>query len=62
MRRFSITLIMIMLILVLATMISSCSTANQDSPLSLVDASGNHPDGWLSAHRGYAQPDGSLCM
>jgi hypothetical protein len=52
----------IVLIAFLAAMLSSCSTANQDSPLSLVDASGNHPDGWVAAHGAYAEPDGSLCM
>ena len=55
-------ILQILIVTMLAVMLSGCSTANQDSPLSLVDASGNHPDGWLSAHRGYAQPDGSLCM
>ena len=51
-----------MLILALAALISSCSTANQDSPLSLINADGKHPDGWVSAHGQYAAPDGSLCM
>ncbi len=46
----------------LAALLASCSTANQDSPLSLIDSSGNHPDGWISAHGQYAAPDGSLCM
>jgi hypothetical protein len=52
----------IILIAALAVMLSSCSTANQDSPLSFVDASGNHPDGWITAHGSYAAPDGSPCM
>jgi len=52
----------IIIMMVLAVMLSGCSTANQDSPLSLVDASGNHPDGWIAAHGQYAAPDGSLCM
>ena len=51
-----------MLILALAALISSCSTANQDSPLSLINADGKHPDGWVTAHGQYAAPDGSLCM
>ncbi len=46
----------------LAALIAGCSTANQDSPLSLVDSEGNHPDGWVTAHGQYAAPDGSLCM
>jgi len=46
----------------LAALVSNCSTVNPESSLSLVDASGNHPDGWLTAHDSYAQPDGSLCM
>ena len=30
--------------------------------MSFFDSSGNHPDGWISAHGQYAAPDGSLCM
>lgn len=56
-------LISLMLMMVLpAAVLSGCSTANQDSPVSLVDASGNHPGGWITAHGVYAAPDGSLCM
>ena len=62
MRRYISILNYILIITALAAISFGCSTANQDSPLSFVDASGNHPDGWLSAHRGYAQPDGSPCM
>ncbi len=55
-------LIPILILPFLAVTFSNCSTANVESPLSLVDASGNHPDGWITAHRSYAEPDGSLCM
>lgn len=48
--------------MVLAVAIANCSTANQDSPLSFVDPSGNHPDGWVTAHGSYAGSDGILCM
>lgn len=55
-------LIPIVIMMSLAATLPGCSTANPESPLSLVDASGNHPDGWIEAHRQYAEPDGSLCM
>ncbi|MDF1525094.1 MAG: hypothetical protein RRA15_02900 [bacterium] len=48
--------------LIFAVAVANCSTANQDSPLSLINADGKHPGGWVSTHRGYALPDGSLCM
>ncbi len=41
--------------------ILNCSTANQDSPLSLVGADGRHPSGWIAGHGTYALPDGSRC-
>jgi len=62
MRRYITILKQATLILALAALISGCSTANQDSPLSLVNAAGNHPDGWITAHGTYAEPDGSFCM
>jgi hypothetical protein len=42
--------------------LSGCSTANQDSPFSLVDVSGSHPDGWIGNHRFFAVPAGIICM
>ena len=56
------TMLIILIMTVLAAIISSCSTVNQDSPLSFVDASGNHPDGWIEAHGSYAGNEGVLCM
>jgi len=45
-----------------AALFSGCSTANQDSPLSLIDASGKHSSDWLAVHGGDSQPDGSFCV
>lgn len=39
-----------------------CSTSNTSSGLALVDAQGNHPAGWVTAHPGFALPDGSVCV
>ena len=41
--------------------LSACSTVNQDSPFSLVDAAGRHPEGWIDVHRTLALPDGFIC-
>jgi hypothetical protein len=38
------------------------STVNPDSPFSLVDDTGRHPEGWIGDHRMAAVPDGSLCV
>jgi len=62
MNRSRNVLFQIILIAAMAALFYSCSTTNQDSPLSFVDASGNHPGGWIAAHGSYAEPDGSLCM
>jgi hypothetical protein len=63
MRRYISILKYILIITALAAISFGCSsTVNPESPLSLVDASGNHPDGWIVAHGQYAAPDGSLCM
>lgn len=51
-----------LLFLALGVLFSGCSNTNPESPLSLVDASGRHPAGWIDAHMAYAKPDGSLCM
>ncbi len=62
MKRYISILNYIFIITALAATLSGCSSVNQDSPLSLLDASGNHPDGWVEAHRQYALPDGSFCV
>lgn len=52
----------ILIISAIVGLLANCSSANQESPLSLVDASGSHPDGWITAHAQYARPAGSLCI
>jgi len=42
--------------------LSGCSTANQDSPFSLVDDTGHHPDDWSENHGSFSLPDGLICM
>ena len=41
---------------------TGCSNSAENSGLSLVDEQGNHPAGWISAHPGFALPDGSVCL
>ena len=48
-------------LLIASGVLFACSTAVQDSPLSLLDENGNHPAGWIQAHGSYAAPDGGLC-
>ncbi|MCJ7499044.1 hypothetical protein MUP29_02205 [bacterium] len=62
MRHYISTLKHILLITALAAVIFGCSAANQDSPLSLLDANGDHPGDWIEGHGSYAKPDGSLCI
>jgi len=50
----------LLLLMIVAT--TGCSTANQDSPLYLVDQNGNHPAGWVEIHGSYAIPDAVMCM
>ncbi|MGE5189428.1 MAG: hypothetical protein ACM3NF_05170 [Gemmatimonadota bacterium] len=47
--------------MLLAFALAGCSTAVENSGLALVDASGNHPAGFLAAHGARALPDGGPC-
>jgi len=62
MRRYPRILKHIFISIIVAAAIVSCSTVNPDSPLSFVDPSGNHPDGWITAHGSFSAPDGTPCM
>lgn len=48
-------------LLAAATVLTGCSEVNPASPLALLDASGNHPQGWAVVHGSYAFPDGAIC-
>lgn len=50
------------LIVLVSLAAGGCTTSTTTSGLSLVDEQGNHPTGWVSAHPGFALPDGSLCV
>ena len=56
-----LTSILVLSLVMAVSTLTACSTANQDSALSLVDQSGSHPAGWLEGHGGWAEPDGNLC-
>lgn len=51
----------VLIMLVISSVILACSTANEDSPLSLVGPDGRHPSGWITGHRSFSLPDGSRC-
>lgn len=57
-----IILIMVFFSFALMVFFGACSTVNQDSPFTLVDDTGHHPDGWLEDHRTFAMPAGSICV
>jgi len=57
------TIFIISILTILATIgLMGCSTSNPDSPFSLIDETGGHPDGWTTGHQPFAFPDGSLCI
>lgn len=45
----------------LVLLFSGCSTGIDSGGVSLVDAQGNHPVGWLASHKAFAGADGSMC-
>jgi predicted CxxxxCH...CXXCH cytochrome family protein len=49
----------ILLLLAAAAFAAGCSNANKTG--GLVDASGNHPAGFVAAHPAFARPDGGAC-
>ena len=55
------TLLIVTTIFLLTFAATACNTANEESPLSLLDESGQHPAGWTEAHGSFASPDGSSC-
>ena len=61
MNRSSIACFRMIFFALLTALVINCSSVNPDSPLALVDAEGNHPEGWMESHSQYAQPDGSFC-
>lgn len=49
-------------LMVLASLaLGGCSTSASNSGLNLVDASGNHPAGFVSTHPSFAGPSGAAC-